>query len=364
MPKEEELSSTRGWRAPAWSLSVQKRGPKQGTFAHELKPERPYVLIGSSPNCDICLDEPQLPPVAYLVCNFERSVEVWPTSAISFPRWGIVQPGEDLAVGRTRIRISHPSLSPDSNPESDPVDLDVQFRWEGSKRRSKLKRSVTIMGRDQPSMLRIQGQRLHKCDHALVARGSELWLINLCSSNALFDVSENAVPTSSCDASSDSQFTRLSDPGDAGQIGGVTISIESKTGCIAEDDPTQQKIKHVAQGSREIEYRPRVWRASAPEFDPEMDANPNKTPSLLKSNPSTLDPGLTTRGEGVALDVNQAVACDKLDALLMDRMVRLRRQRVSKHRRLINSLLSRVGVVGSAAASLIATSSIMSSIHE
>ena len=322
------------------------------------------MLIGSAPSCDICLDEPQLPPVAYLICNFERSVEVWPTSAIAFPRWGVMLPGQDLVVGRTRISVNHPSLTPNANPKSEQVDLNVQFDWHGSVRKSRLRRPVTIMGSDQPSVLRLQGQRLHKCDHALVAQGSDLWLINLSHSNDLLDVAADASRESSFGSLRDSQLTRLCSPGDAGRIGGVTVSIGAAKGRTTKHESVEKNIKHVVERSAETPARPRVWRSP--------ETVPNQTPiapslqarSLVASTSYADDARQTASKKSWAPRGHQTKASDKLDAMLMDRMVQMRRRRVSKHRNLINSFLARVGVAGSAAASIVAASSLLSRIHE
>ena len=69
------------WEAPPWSLYLETRGLNEA--AKVYRPERPFVLIGASERCDIRLDEPQLPSVAYIACCFSGTVEVWPTSAIA-----------------------------------------------------------------------------------------------------------------------------------------------------------------------------------------------------------------------------------------------------------------------------------------
>ena len=326
MPNEMN-SSMDGWDAPDWTLSTCRRCDRVDSPGQTIKPRTPFVLIGSDSQCEICLDEPQLPPVAYLVCNFARAVEVWPTAAIAFPRWGVMRSGDDLVVGGSRIRIDHPSLSGGTTDKPTPPGLDVSFRWNGVTRTCLLKRAVTIMGSGQPSVLRLQGQQLLPCDHAIVVQDGQLWLINLrpslCRPGGLADAAvrsdDAAIPIGSQLESRDSasRLIHLSKSTDMARIGGVTIATGAGLAC----------------DHRGISLQSKVGRDTM------------------------------TRNAGDRL--MQKVESDQLSDRLTNRLVDLhRKQRSSRRREIFGRLLTRAGVVGSAAASLIASATLQSRLHD
>ena len=333
------------WPATRWRLRLTHRGDKRS--AQTYRPKRPFLLIGSADHCDIRLDDPQVPAVAYLFCCFRDCVEAWPTSAIAFPRWGVVRPGQEIAIGQTRVTIDRPSTSSqdqtalaDSPPRA---SVPIQVFWGRKSRKCQLKRAVTIMGRDQPSVLRLQGQCLSPCDHALVANENQLWLINLATPSAL---------------TPDSFVTCLSDQGDAGQIGSVTIALRS-AGVELPGDTSNLRIKHA------VHRRPAIIRAfRAGELDdPEtsdtressktglthplpMELSVSTPPRIAASGIATsgiATSGIATSGimERRRAEVRRVNASDRLASRVTDRLVRMSRQK-NPRSALLNSILARV----------------------
>lgn len=227
------------WEAPPWTICIESRSSDASPLI--LHPERPFVLIGAAEHCDIQLSEPQLPPVAYLVCCFRETVEVWPTAAIAFPRWGVLRAGQSFVVGRSRVSIHHPSMnneceqvqceSGEKDDSAKNVDMPIGMYWNGKKKSLRLKRAVTLMGSDHPSMLRIQGQCLEPSDHALVSIDDSLWMIDVTDVPRTRSVSDSSSPRSRSTATSG--FGCLQRAGEAACIGGLTIAMESPL-CVAD----------------------------------------------------------------------------------------------------------------------------------
>jgi hypothetical protein len=118
--------------------------------------------------------------VVYFACCFEDSIEVWPTAAIAFPRWGIIQPEHELLVGRHRLALYHPSVDAAHPPPLvNSRDLAARLTWGGRDHRKIFRRPVTILGESHPSILRLHGQGLYLCDTAAVAQNAQLWLVDL-----------------------------------------------------------------------------------------------------------------------------------------------------------------------------------------
>ncbi|MDG2220957.1 MAG: hypothetical protein P8L85_06240 [Rubripirellula sp.] len=55
----------------------------------------------------------------------------------------------------------------------------ITLDWDGKQRPKRLARRVMILGAEHPSTLRLYGQGLAPCDHAVVCVGDSVWTINL-----------------------------------------------------------------------------------------------------------------------------------------------------------------------------------------
>ncbi len=177
------------WPSARWKILMVEHGVEQW-----VEPSLPFALIGSHPCCAGHVAEGRVPPVAYFACCFADAVEVWPLSPIAYPRWGVTLPEHTLSVGKKRISLFHEShrlwpqiadrgAIPDRNTAgvgaAQGVKRKITLDWDGKPRSKLLARRVMIMGDDHPSTLRLHGQGLATCDHAVVCVGASVWLINL-----------------------------------------------------------------------------------------------------------------------------------------------------------------------------------------
>ncbi|MGB0597080.1 MAG: hypothetical protein ACPGLY_10335 [Rubripirellula sp.] len=183
------------WPAKRWKIAIIEQGIEQW-----VEPELPYALIGSHPCCTIQIAEPRVSPFVYFACCFADSVESWPLCPIAFPRWGATLPEHALAVGKKRISLFHQSHSlwsdvvnrgegPKRSPIQKQTELpegrmqtpgrEITLDWDGKQRPKALARRAMILGSEHPSTLRLYGQGLAPCDHAVICVGDSVWLINL-----------------------------------------------------------------------------------------------------------------------------------------------------------------------------------------
>ena len=175
MPNPQSTVEPQLWRSPPWRVRIQTADEE-----HWLEMQKPFALIGSHPRCDIQIGSAHTASVVYFACCFEDSIEVWPTAAIAFPRWGIVQPEHELLVGRHRLALHHPSVDAAHPPPLyNPRALPVRLSWGGREHRKVFRRPVTILGESHPSILRLHGQGLYLSDTAAVAQDGDLWLVDL-----------------------------------------------------------------------------------------------------------------------------------------------------------------------------------------
>ncbi|TWT54690.1 hypothetical protein Pla22_23400 [Rubripirellula amarantea] len=153
-----------------------------------IVPDRPYVLIGSADHCDITLEGAgKVPPVAYIVCCLRDRIEVWPTSAIAYSRWGALKPNDTIQVVNALVSVRLDSAETEfADDDPAPADstrtevLTAELACLNKKVvRKRFRRSVTIIGDRHPSTLRVRGQGLHRCHFAAVAQDSKIWIIDL-----------------------------------------------------------------------------------------------------------------------------------------------------------------------------------------
>lgn len=88
------------WEAAPWSVLVSHQD-RQERISQSL----PYARIGAHPGCEVVLDNPRLPPVAYLLVAFNGHVEAWPVAPIAMPHWGALADGEEFPIGTFRISV-------------------------------------------------------------------------------------------------------------------------------------------------------------------------------------------------------------------------------------------------------------------
>ncbi len=174
------------WSSSPWSIIVRKQDAEQ-----HYAPLLPYARIGSHPGCEIQLDDPRLPAVAYLACVIDERIEVWPVAPISLPRWGTLPSDEGIWLGGQQVTFhcqtrghgepedeSSRSHSAALQPQPNHPDLAVV----GAVRRLTLplQRAVTIVGNEHPSVARIRGAGLQRCHAAVVSVNEGLWYLPLC----------------------------------------------------------------------------------------------------------------------------------------------------------------------------------------
>ncbi len=172
MPASREEDTL--WEATSWSVVVNYKG-RSKRFSLSLS----YARVGSHPGCEIVLDNPRLPPVAYLLVAFQGDVEAWPVAPIAMPRWGVLADGEEFPIGTFRVSVElQPPLTQAAEPASQRYpELGVVVgdrRWS-----AKLHRRVTIVGDDHPSVKRLRDVGLHTCHGAFIAGDQRLWYLPL-----------------------------------------------------------------------------------------------------------------------------------------------------------------------------------------
>jgi hypothetical protein len=174
----------------------------QGGATQWLSPSLPFATIGSGERATARVTDSRIPAVAYLICAFVDSIEIWPLCAIAFPRWGVMRSGDSLRVGKAEITFYHSHDEPTRDsprdksiaPSTMPIRHDKPFSaisghppnptrivicCFGMCRYKTLRRRVTIMGEDHPSTLRLYGFGLTACSHAIIAVNGSVWLMDL-----------------------------------------------------------------------------------------------------------------------------------------------------------------------------------------
>ncbi|WP_372725867.1 hypothetical protein [Novipirellula sp.] len=241
------------WPSSRWKIAYSK-----GLSHDWIEPSLPFALIGSHEACTLSLGESRIPSAVYLACAFADGIEVWPLCAISFPRWGILLPQEELLVGRTAITFSQQDVNPPPGPSSAEVDSATSNRFrpngqpssdsrvgrgtfdvgerqhpypklvlsmDGESRTKTLRRRVTILGSRHPSTFRVHGLRLSPYDHAIIAVNDSVWLIDLKCPEGL---------------AQEEWVTRLVPGGDPVAIGNMNVQLQAIEGATdgATDDIT------------------------------------------------------------------------------------------------------------------------------
>jgi len=347
------------WAAPAWTLELEMRGSGNRRPISAVHPRRPFALIGSASHCDLRIDEPHVPAVAYLVCSFAHSVEIWPTAAIAFPRWGIVQPKHEIVIGQSRLQISHPALHSRTRGASRPIEVPLEVHWKDKARSLRLQRAVTIMGRDQPSMLRLQGQSLELCDQAIIAQENKLWLIDLvppCEPHA----DEPSVNQE------DPQVTCLSRAHQAVSINGVTIAMGRTDAELQSQSQLHAKTQvHAKTQSldicRVINRPPTPLQAVFADRPGASGVPPAEEQGKhAATTPLPEKRALAVQPSSPLSRQDSSIAAEELASRVTMRLVSMKHQRGSRYRALMGSFLARTGLHGSAAASFLAAMSLLS----
>lgn len=321
------------WPSARWKIAVIERG-----IEHWIEPELPFALIGSHPCCTVQIDEPRVSPYVYFACCFADSVEVWPLCPIAFPRWGVILPEHSLAVGRKRISLFHQSHSlwPDiadrggstEDKETSPsiaqgVKREITLDWDGKQRQKMLARRVMILGGEHPSTLRLYGQGLAPCDHAVVCDGTSVWLVNL--TPGLQDAKAERLCRPLKSASTPEiigdikvRLGKVIEPSDQSNssisLSGLS-SLASKTSLTGKKDRPSQDHRSTKGGTPKRRKAERPKRKSATNFPVE------KASSHLSNHANRTTP-------------------EALTSSLTDRLVRIDHARFTKRRILIISTIS------------------------
>ncbi|MEL6108268.1 MAG: hypothetical protein AAFU85_19755 [Planctomycetota bacterium] len=163
------------WQVNDW-YAVVKRGPEQ----RRITLDRPIALIGGHELCDVTIADRHSAAVAYIAVAYDRHIEVWPTCPLAFSLWGkIKRPETELLIGRSRV-----SLGWSAGPGAAEMDwkpaADLIVDWGDGEKRRKINRPVSILGEDHPSVIRLHGTSLKRCDQAVICFGQTIWMVDLC----------------------------------------------------------------------------------------------------------------------------------------------------------------------------------------
>ncbi len=169
--------SGRYWSAPPCRVRVD-----DGSKVTWIDLKRPYALIGSHSCCTLRIRGAHVPEVAYFLCCLRDRVEIWPTAAIAFPRWGEIGPDLQVVLGPCSLTFHLAKALPGRNqPGSFLADCEIETRlsWPGQDFPKTFRRPVTVIGDDHPSVLRLHGRGLTRCHYAAVVQDESAWLVDL-----------------------------------------------------------------------------------------------------------------------------------------------------------------------------------------
>ncbi len=237
------------WPSRKWKVTLSGDGSTR-----EIEPELPFALVGSHELCSIKINVPEhrVAPIIYFLCCFEDTVEAWPLCSLAYSRWGRIDAQDTLLVGQTTIAVSHletehttacvredrqqpaEALSAWVSAESrdaqqDTKSLSLVLGCHGKLWCMSLHRPVNILGGRHPSTLRVHGHKLARCDHAIIASGASVWLIDL--------------KASSC-CSEGERVTKLQKSADPYVIGRMTVSLRSSK--LGRKSPTTATVNRLA----------------------------------------------------------------------------------------------------------------------
>ena len=166
------------WQVNEW-YSLVKRGPEQRKIALS----RPFALIGGHDECDVTINERHAADVAYIAVAYASHIEVWPTCPLAFSMWGrIKRPETELLIGKSRVSLGWESEAGSASLEDWRPGADLIIDWGDGERRRQITRPVSILGNDHPSVIRLHGTALERCDQAVICLGETIWMVDLCAS--------------------------------------------------------------------------------------------------------------------------------------------------------------------------------------
>ena len=174
-----------GWPAAAWSITVtQKGGAGDQPATQRLTQALPYARVGSHADCEVCLPHARLPDVAYLLCCVDGVVEAWPLAPLAMARSGPMRVGESLWIGTFRVAVEIDAATRNAEPQGSedllsPERPTLEFTGEKGRWSTLLRRPVTIMGDDHPSVMRLHAVGLRQCHGAFVTTGGKVWYLSL-----------------------------------------------------------------------------------------------------------------------------------------------------------------------------------------
>lgn len=200
-PASRLISGDKYWASSGWRVRVF-----DGSRTKWINLTRPFALIGSHPCCALRIRGLHVPEVAYIACCLRNHIEVWPTAPIAFPRWGVIDSQTEVVVGPCSMTFHHAAdgdqsfdgrnlHEADSLRQRNPrvaeaglpsnaahlADSEVEtcFFWSGNELPRTLRRPVTVIGDDHPSILRLHKCGMGVCNFAAVVQDQKLWLLDL-----------------------------------------------------------------------------------------------------------------------------------------------------------------------------------------
>lgn len=164
------------WTKDPWSVGVSYNGQRQ-----TVKLQYPFALVGSDPGCEIQVRQSRFPRLAYFLCLTTGGLEAWPLTALAKAHWGRLPEGNDLTIGGVRLTVQLDRSRVGGGaqcPQTPVVDLPLQVRCRDWQQTSRLHHTVTIIGQDHPSVIRLADSGLQQCAGALVVDRQELWYVS------------------------------------------------------------------------------------------------------------------------------------------------------------------------------------------
>lgn len=161
----------------------------QGTGEFQFEIDQPYALIGSSPDCDIVLDDPSVPARCFFLCAFgDRLVGA---SLCKVPgKFRKLIPGKGIRIGKYLVRVdSVGAETTETNQYDQMSELDPKVSWtqEGRKKFVQLKdQKPVLLGRKPPSHLTIADELLSSVHACIIPSASRLWVVDLASTNGTY----------------------------------------------------------------------------------------------------------------------------------------------------------------------------------
>lgn len=338
------------WPSRPWKITLSKRGEVK-----EVEPELPFALIGPHKQCTVRIPgaKNKFPPVVYFACSFTDAVQVWPLCAIAYPRWGKIRPEEEMLIGRIAVTAQHIETATEEHRQAEDMTSDVVLTasstslfglekedhhgphpdivlgFHGKCRTVKLRRRVTILGDQHPSTVRVHGQNLAPCDHAIVTFEDSVWVIDL----RLPRQGENT-----------QQARKLEPDGTPIEVGNMTIALDKQPANATEAANHSNAV--TGPDAATIGPKPAAARPPTPRPKPtEPRENAARTPkqSERESKPMAAQEPPATAAPTAPRD--HVAEAESLASEITDRLITVRKSDTAAYRKRLVLAMSVTGII-------------------